>query len=68
MNDDIGKGGSKILKFKLRHFWPSPNGGFCKFITQLYEQKKVRFIIDEAHCILAYQDFREAWGQLGMLK
>uniref|UniRef100_U9TP61 DNA 3'-5' helicase n=1 Tax=Rhizophagus irregularis (strain DAOM 181602 / DAOM 197198 / MUCL 43194) TaxID=747089 RepID=U9TP61_RHIID len=44
------------------------NGGFCKFITQLYEQKKVRFIIDEAHCILAYQDFREAWGQLGMLK
>ncbi|CAB4405053.1 unnamed protein product [Rhizophagus irregularis] len=29
---------------------------------------KVRFVIDEAHCIIAYQDFREAWGRLGILK
>jgi len=34
------------------------NEGFCRFITQLYEKKKIRFIIDEAHCIIAYQDFR----------
>uniref|UniRef100_U9TC72 Uncharacterized protein n=1 Tax=Rhizophagus irregularis (strain DAOM 181602 / DAOM 197198 / MUCL 43194) TaxID=747089 RepID=U9TC72_RHIID len=34
------------------------NKGFCKFITRIYEQKKVQFVIDEAHCILAYQDFR----------
>ncbi|PKB99265.1 ATP-dependent DNA helicase, partial [Rhizophagus irregularis] len=44
------------------------NGGFCRFISQLYEQKKVQFVIDEAHCILAYQDFRKAWTQLGILK
>lgn len=34
------------------------NEGFCRFIMQLYEQRKVRFVIDEAHCIIAYQDFR----------
>ena len=34
------------------------NEGFCRFITQLYEQKKVQFVIDEAYCIIAYQDFR----------
>ncbi|PKC11808.1 P-loop containing nucleoside triphosphate hydrolase protein, partial [Rhizophagus irregularis] len=44
------------------------NEGFCRFITRLYEQQKVRFVIDEAHCIIAYQDFREAWGRLGILK
>ncbi|PKK71360.1 P-loop containing nucleoside triphosphate hydrolase protein, partial [Rhizophagus irregularis] len=27
-----------------------------------------KFVIDEAHCILAYQDFRKAWTQLGILK
>ncbi|PKK69995.1 P-loop containing nucleoside triphosphate hydrolase protein, partial [Rhizophagus irregularis] len=26
------------------------NEGFCRFITQLYEQRKVHFVIDEAHC------------------
>ncbi|PKY41190.1 hypothetical protein RhiirA4_498570 [Rhizophagus irregularis] len=30
---------------------------YVVFITQLYEQKKVHFVIDEAHCILEYQDF-----------
>jgi superfamily II DNA helicase RecQ len=34
------------------------NEGFCKFITRLYDQKNVRFVIDEAHCIISYQDFR----------
>ena len=34
------------------------NEGFCKFITQLYNQKMVRFVIDEVHCIISYQDFR----------
>ena len=34
------------------------NEGFCRFITRLYEQKKVQFVINEAHCIIAYQDFR----------
>ncbi|CAB4410237.1 unnamed protein product [Rhizophagus irregularis] len=44
------------------------NEGFCRFITQLYEKKKICFVIDEAHCIIAFQDFRKAWTQLGMLK
>ncbi|RHZ48037.1 hypothetical protein Glove_562g38 [Diversispora epigaea] len=44
------------------------NEGFCRFITQLYNEKKVRFVIDEAHCIIAYHDFRKAWGKLGILK
>ena len=31
------------------------NEGFCKFITRLYEQKKVHFVIDEAHCVKEYK-------------
>ena len=34
------------------------NRVFKYFISNLYNKSKVRFVIDEAHCILDYSNFR----------
>ncbi|CAG8553674.1 22426_t:CDS:2, partial [Gigaspora rosea] len=42
------------------------NNQFKIFLNHLYNQKKLRLVIDEAHCILNYNIF--AWSKLGSLK
>ncbi|CAB4427918.1 unnamed protein product [Rhizophagus irregularis] len=44
------------------------NREFQHFISNMYKVAKVRFVIDEAHCILDYGNFRESWKKLGLLK
>ncbi|CAB4493376.1 unnamed protein product [Rhizophagus irregularis] len=44
------------------------NREFQNFISNMYDKAKVRFVIDEAHCILNYSNFRESWKNLGILK
>ncbi|CAB4441893.1 unnamed protein product [Rhizophagus irregularis] len=44
------------------------NREFQHLISNLYNEAKVRFVIDEAHCILDYSNFRESWKKLGLLK
>ncbi|EXX53255.1 Sgs1p [Rhizophagus irregularis DAOM 197198w] len=44
------------------------NREFQHFISNMYNTAKVRFVIDEAHCILDYSNFRESWKKLGILK
>ncbi|CAB4410951.1 unnamed protein product [Rhizophagus irregularis] len=44
------------------------NREFQHFISNMYNTAKVHFVIDEAHCILDYSNFRESWKKLGILK
>jgi len=34
------------------------NREFKNFISNLYNKSKVRFVIDEVHCILDYSNFK----------
>ncbi|RGB26537.1 hypothetical protein C1646_674716 [Rhizophagus diaphanus] len=44
------------------------NREFQHFISNMYNVSKVHFVIDEAHCILDYGNFRESWKKLELLK
>ncbi|RIB09680.1 hypothetical protein C2G38_2044120 [Gigaspora rosea] len=44
------------------------NKRFQMFLDKLYQEKKLQLVIDEVHCVLSYQHFRESWGKLGFLK
>ncbi|CAB5373721.1 unnamed protein product [Rhizophagus irregularis] len=44
------------------------NKSFHQFLQKIYETRGIQFVIDEAHCILDYNNFRDSWTRLGNLK
>ncbi|UZO20938.1 uncharacterized protein OCT59_013347 [Rhizophagus irregularis] len=60
---------SKMLKILL--ITPEKlmlNQGFRNMLRKVHGEIGVRFVIDEAHCILEYNHYRPEWGKLGCLK
>ncbi|CAG8660723.1 18191_t:CDS:10 [Rhizophagus irregularis] len=64
--EEIALGFTKILFITPKKL--CLNREFQNFISNMYDKAKVRFVIDEAHCILNYSNFRESWKNLGILK
>ncbi|UZN99576.1 uncharacterized protein OCT59_000843 [Rhizophagus irregularis] len=64
--EEIALGFTKILFITSEKL--CLNKEFQNFISNMYSKAKVRFVIDEAHCILDYGNFRESWKNLGLLK
>ncbi|GBB84694.1 hypothetical protein RclHR1_11280004 [Rhizophagus clarus] len=64
--EEIALGFTKILFVTLEKL--CLNKEFQNFISNMYDKAKVHFVIDEAHCILSYGNFRESWKNLGLLK
>ncbi|POG72116.1 P-loop containing nucleoside triphosphate hydrolase protein, partial [Rhizophagus irregularis DAOM 181602=DAOM 197198] len=60
---------SKMLKILL--ITPEKlmlNQGFRNMLRKVHGEIGVRFVIDEAHCILEYNHYRPEWRKLGCLK
>jgi superfamily II DNA helicase RecQ len=34
------------------------NAGFRNFLRKMHEQRGIQFVIDEAHCVIEYANFR----------
>jgi superfamily II DNA helicase RecQ len=41
------------------------NPAFCNFLRRIAEEKGIQFVIDEAHCILEYEHFRQVKNYVG---
>uniref|UniRef100_U9UC53 DNA 3'-5' helicase n=1 Tax=Rhizophagus irregularis (strain DAOM 181602 / DAOM 197198 / MUCL 43194) TaxID=747089 RepID=U9UC53_RHIID len=44
------------------------NRSFYRLLQKIYRTQGIQFVIDEAHCILDYNNFRDSWTHLGNLK
>ncbi|CAB5357382.1 unnamed protein product [Rhizophagus irregularis] len=44
------------------------NRSFYRLLQKIYRTQGIQFVIDEAHCILDYNNFRDSWTRLGNLK
>ena len=56
MFEEIAAGFTKILFVTAEKFDLNPS--FRAMLKRIYEQHGLRFVIDEAHCIVAYEHFR----------